>query len=207
MNKSIARIGYALITSTVDEPYKYGDIKYLESKMSGGRKVTAAPKGDSKDVYADGIVAVSLNKNSGYEVDVETLAIIDKIEKDWLGCGIMEDGSVVELDDGKELPRMALVIAQERYNAATKYEVDVYYNAIVTTRPNRNGKTAEGSVADPDFPTYKFTATPRDDNKLIRQTFYVDTLPTTIKTPSAADLAKAFAAGSTADSASKTSKS
>lgn len=198
MNKSIARIGYAPITSTADEPYKYGAITYLESKISGGRKVTAAPKGDSKDIYADGIAAVSLNKNSGYEVDVETLAIIDKVEKAWLGCGIMEDGSVIELDDGKELPRMALVVAKERYNAATKYEVDVYYNAIVTKRPNRNDKTAEGSVADPDFPTYGFTATPRDDNKLIRQTFFVDTLPTTVETPLAADIAKAFATG-TAD--------
>lgn len=200
MNKTIAKIGYALITSTAEESYKYDPVTYLETKTAGGRKVTASPKGDSKDIYADGVVAVSMNKNSGYEIDVETLAIIDKVEKAWLGCGIMEDGSVIEIDDGKELPRMALVIAQERYNAATKYEVDVYYNAIVTTRPNRNGKTAEGSVADPDFPTYKFTATPRDDNKLIRQTFYVDTLPTTIETPSAAEIAKALGAETASDS-------
>lgn len=201
MNKTIAKIGYAPITSTVENPYSYGAVTYLETKTAGGRKVTASPKGDSKDIYADGIVAVSLNKNSGYEIDIETLAIIDKVEKAWLGCGIMEDGSVIEIDDGKELPRMALVIAQERYNAAAKYEVDVYYNAIVTTRPNRNGKTAEGSVADPDFPTYKFTATPRDDNKLIRQTFYVDTLPTTIETPTDAEIEKALSTKTVSESA------
>ena len=58
MNKTIAKIGYALITSTAEESYKYDPVTYLETKTAGGRKVTASPKGDSKDIYADGVLIV-----------------------------------------------------------------------------------------------------------------------------------------------------
>ncbi len=182
MNKTIAKVGYALINATAEEPYKYDPITYFKSGEAGGRNVSASPNGETNTIYADGLPVIVAEENAGYEISVELIAIIDDIEENWLGNIKTADGTIIEKNTTSERPRFALVVAKERFKASTKYEIDVYLNCIVSKRPNREDKTSEANF-DPNFPTFDIAASPREDNKYVRITLYADTLPSEIELP------------------------
>ena len=183
INKTIAKVGYAPITLSTEDPiYTYNKIIYFKSNEAGGRNVSAEPNGEPTTIYADGLPVVVAEENAGYNISVELIALVDDIETDWLGNTKLSDGSILEKNSTSERPRFALVVAKERFNASTKYEIDIYFNAIVSKRPPRNAKTSEGNF-DPDFPTFEIAASPREDNKFVRCTVYADELPTDVTLP------------------------
>lgn len=186
MNKTIAKVGYAPITSNGEEPYTYGKVVYFKSTEAGGREVSAEPNGETTTIYADGLPVITAEENAGYNITVQLLSIIDDIEKSWLGNSKTTDGSILEKNTTAERPRFALIIANERYNATTKYEIDIYFNCIVSKRPSRANRTSEANF-DPQFPEFEIAASPREDNKYVRMTLYSDTLPESIKVPTGED--------------------
>ena len=95
LNKTIARIGYAMITEESDASTTYENpITYLESGAAGGREIKSSPKGEVIEIDADGILAVGGEINSGYDHDLTTLAIIDDLREKWLGRTIVSDGNI-----------------------------------------------------------------------------------------------------------------
>jgi len=182
MNRTLAKVGYALIKTTEDASYTYDDIIYFKSKEAGGREVSSDPQGEPTVIDADGIVVYRAEENSGYTHKVQLIDIIDKIDTDWLGNKKTTEGGILETNSGAERPRFALVVAKERLNADTKYEVDIYFDTQVSKRPARNIKSVVGKF-EPEFIDYELTSVPRTDNKDVRYTMYTDELPTTIPTP------------------------
>lgn len=181
MNKTIAKVGYAPLTEE-DGQYTYKDITWFNSSEAGGREISAEPEGETATIYADGLPVITAEENAGYNITLQLLSIIDKIETDWMGNIKTTDGGIVETSSAEERPRFALVVAKERFKANTKFEIDTYYNCIVSERPSRSDKTSEGNF-DPDFPEFAISSTPRVDNKVIRYTQYSNELPTKITEP------------------------
>lgn len=181
MNKTIAKIGYAMLNET-SAGITYEKIKWLASNKAGGREISAEPNGEVNIIYADGLPVVIAEENTGYNINLTLLAIIDDTEKDWYGHKEMNDGSILEKNSSEERPRFALVAAKERFNGNTEYEIDTYFNCICSSRPSRSDKTSEGNF-DPEFPQYSIAATPRTDNKYVRLTQYLNELPTEISLP------------------------
>lgn len=182
MNESIAKVGYAPLTIESEETYTYKPIIYFKSGEAGGRNVSASPRGETTEIYADGIEVITAEKNSGYDIDVELISTIDDIETDWLGNQKTSDGGILEMDSGTEKPKFAFIVAKKIYNGSKKYEVDIYFNCSVSERPTREDKTAEGKL-DPIFPKFKLRAKPRTDNTYVRFTQYVDEIPTQVTVP------------------------
>lgn len=202
MNKTIAKVGYAPLTEE-DGQYTYKNIIWFPSTEAGGREISAEPEGESTTIYADGLPVITAENNAGYNINLQLISIIDDIETDLLGNIKTVDGSIVEKSDTEERPRFALVVAKERFRGNTTYEIDTYYNCIISERPSRNDKTSEGNF-DPNFPEFKIKSAPRVDNKVVRQTQYLSTLPTKIAEP---DLKSAMlAAKSTTPVATKATK-
>lgn len=182
MNKTLAKVGYAPMETTTDGKIDYKDIIWFKSSESGGREVTAEPNGETATIYADGLPVIIAEENSGYNVKVALLAIIDDIEENWLGNEKTDDGGVLERNKTAERPRFALVVGKERFKGQTTYEIDTYFNCMISKRPSRSDKTSEGKF-DPQFPEFEIAASPREDNKFVRHTTYANTLPTKIVLP------------------------
>lgn len=181
MEKTIAKVGYAPITETEDS-ITYANIKYFRSSEAGGREVSAEPNGDVATIYADGLPVIVADDNAGYNITLTLLSIVDDIDKDWYGNTVTKDG-VLEVSNSDPRPRFALVIAKKRFNAPTKYAVDIYFYCSAKERVTRADKTSEGSF-DPNFPAYAILSAPRPDNNYVRYTLYTDTLPETVVIPS-----------------------
>ena len=175
MNKTIAKIGFALLTIGSDGTETYGPIEWLQSNKAGGREFAADPVGEKYELYADGACQDSGESNNGYDIKVTLLSIIDKLQIQWLGFVQNEDGSIDEIADGKERPHFALFAAKERFNEKTKYEIEIYFNCNVSKRPSKNDKTFEGKF-DPQFPVFEISAKPRLLDGRVVRTLYVDEL-------------------------------
>lgn len=182
MNKTIAKIGYALITKDSADKITYGNVVWFDSTKSGGREITADPNGEPTTIYADGLPVVTAEDNAGYNIKLQLLSIVDDIETDWFGNIKTADGSIIEKNDTAERPRFALLAAKERFASDTVYEIDTYLNCIASKRSSRSDKTSEGKL-DPQFPEIEIAATPRLEDKYIRVTSYADSLPTTVTVP------------------------
>lgn len=182
MNKTIAKVGYAMLTETTEGKITYGEVKWFKSDKAGGRTVGAEPSGESTTVYADGLPVIVANNNAGYNISLELIAIVDDIEKDWYGNAEATEGGFIEKGGISVLPRFALLVAKERYDSDKLYEIDTYFDCVASTRATRNDKTSEGNF-DPQFPTFTITSKPRPDNDFVRYTSYEDTLPTAVVIP------------------------
>lgn len=181
MNKTIAKIGYAILEETTAGVISYKKITWFKSDKAGGRSIGAEPNGETTTIYADGLPVVIAEENAGYNISLELIAIIDDVEKDWFGNEETTDGGIIEKGGAKEKPRFALLAAKERFNSNTVYEIDTYFDCIAS-RTARNDKTSEGKL-DPQFPTVTITSRPRTDDKFVRYTSYCDTLPEEVTTP------------------------
>lgn len=168
IKKSIARVGYAPITSADDGTYTYGKVVWFESEVAGGRNVTAEPNGETTEIYADGLQVYSAEENNGYNLTVELLAAIDDIEVAWLGNKKAEDGTIIEIAKPEARPKFAFCVISETTNGLGS--TTVYFNCSVTQRASIVDKTSEGSF-DPEFPEYSIAARPRPEDKVVRATF------------------------------------
>lgn len=183
MEKTIAKVGYAVLNTNVAGEVSYGNINWFESTKAGGREISADPQGDLQKVEADGIYALAFNNNGGYNIKLTLLDIIDDIQTDWLGKTILNDGTIVEVADSSAPPRFALVVAKETINGDKIYNVDTYYNCTAS----RNAKSAKsakpGEALDLEFPQFDIASIPLETNKLVHTEKGYDTLPTTITVP------------------------
>lgn len=182
MNKTIAKVGYAMLTETTDGKISYESVKWFKSDKAGGRTVGAEPKGEPTTVYADGLPVIVATNNDGYNISLELIAIVDDVEKDWYGNFEATEGGIIEKGGIKVLPRFALLVAKERYESDKLYEIDTYFDCVASTRVARNDKTSEGKF-DPQFPTFSISSRPRPDNNFVRFTSYEDVLPESVVVP------------------------
>lgn len=181
METTIAKVGYAMITENADS-INYDDIVYFKTDKAGGREVSAEPVGEGIKIWADGLPAVQGIGNSGYDIKLILLAILDDIQTAWFGKTKTANGSIVEKAEFKEAPKFALIVAKELFDGSTKYAIDTYYYCAVSNNTSKKSKTSEGKF-DPEFPEISISASPRPDNKLIVVTDYANALPTKVTVP------------------------
>jgi hypothetical protein len=181
MIKTIARVGYAPITERTASGYTYGNIVWFETDEAGGRNIESTPQGETFEIEADGVIVTQGEVNSGYQHSLELLDIIDDVRENWLGMIPTATGHFEKVDN-KELPRFALVVANETFNGTKKYQVWTYFDSQVSERPTLTSKTM-AKTFDPDFPTYTIASVPRISDKVIRAEDFVDTLPNAITEP------------------------
>lgn len=183
MEKTIAKVGYAVLNTNSSGEISYGDVNWFESTKAGGREISADPQGELQEVEADGIVALALNNNGGYNITLTLLDIIDDINTDWLGKKKLNDGTIVEVADASTPPRFALLVAKETINGDKIYNVDTYYNCTAS----RNGKSAKsskpGEAIDFEFPQFNIAARPRETDKIVHSEKGYDVLPSQVAVP------------------------
>lgn len=182
MKRTISRVGYAQIEYSGNK-YSYGDIIWFESEKAGGREFDASPRGDSTKVYADGKAVFSISDNDGYDIKLQLLDIVDDIEKDWLGNEV-DNGAVAEYSTGTEFPKFALVVCYT--DTLGKCVTEFYYQCQVAKRPNRAGKTSEGSFSAAFF-DIDITSSPRENDppekRLVMYKTVTDSIPEGIIEP------------------------
>lgn len=185
MKKTIAAIGYATITYAAESGYTYGNIKWFESEKAGGRSFSAAARGQTTEVYADGKCVMAITENDGYDIDLQLLDIIDDIEEEWLGNAVDEGGNIAEYAESKQLPKFCL--AASYTNNMGQVETEFYYQCQVAARPTRSGKTSEGKF-EAQFLDLKLKALPRENDpakkKLVMYKTVGNELPTSVAVPS-----------------------
>ncbi|MBQ7505311.1 MAG: hypothetical protein IJT79_08360 [Ruminococcus sp.] len=181
ITKSIAKIGWAPIFEDTNGNFSYGAVNWLPDVTGGGREISSAPQGETKEIYANGKCVVSVGEKAGYDVTLTLMSLLDDIEVAWLGNKRTTTGGILEASDDKPTPRIALLAAYELFNSDTKYKVETYFYCTAQD-PTRSAKTKEKSF-DPDFPQYTIKSMPRPDNCYILNTEYVNELPSEIVLP------------------------
>ncbi len=108
INKTIARVGYAMITSESNAGVEYDEnITWFESGEAGGREFKATAVGNTFTLDADGIIVLGGEVNNGYDIELTLLALIDEIKEKWLGRQKTADGHV-ETGGVVSYPKFAL---------------------------------------------------------------------------------------------------
>lgn len=176
LKKGIAKVGYAMVTN--ESEYTYGEVKWLESEVSGGREYTAEPNGEPQEIYADSITVFAAEENNGYDLTLILLAIIDEIEKEWLNHSEISTGGILETANSSTRPRFALFLVEETTNGIG--QTTIYFNCFVSKRPKSSGKTSEGKF-EAQYPEFSISARPRPTDKWVRATLpqskLFDTIP------------------------------
>ena len=168
MKTGIVRIGYAPITFGTGT-VTFGTPVYLADAQAGAREYSAEPKGDLHTVWANSALVYVGNANSGYDIDVTLIDIIDDIAKSWYGdvaatmgntAGVAEEGKAVTR------PHFALILSEETTDGTGK--TTVYFNTCAGKKPTMNGKTKEDGDWDDQFVEYHLISAPLEnpsDNK------------------------------------------
>ena len=164
MNGTIIKGGYAPIEAVTNEKIEYDKIKWLVSEESGGREYDFSPKGDSKEIWADGKAVLAVDKNSGYDGTLKLIDIIDSVAKDWYGNVIGQSGRA-EYAKAAERPKFAWIQAEERSDG--KIKVTIYPYCYVPKRTNRKGKTSEESGFDYEFVDHNIAIRPNPVDGLV----------------------------------------
>lgn len=166
MKKSIARIGdFAIIAPTAPSSTEtYGPVNWFESKKSGGREYKAEPKGEVAEVYADGKAVLSVDDNSGYDITLTLLTLVDDVQENWLGRKPDRAGGIPEYANAAERPRRGLAIAESTTDGTGI--ITFYYNCQVSKRPSKAGKTSEGKL-EGQFQEIAIAARPRAEDTLV----------------------------------------
>lgn len=169
MKTGIVKIGYALITFGSNNTVTFGTPVYLADAQAGAREYSAESKGDLHTVWANSALVYAGNANSGYDIDVTLIDIIDDIAKSWYGDisakmgttdGIAEEGKAVAR------PHFALILSEETTDGTGK--TTVYFNTCAGKKPTMNGKTKEDGDWDDQFVEYHLISAPLEnpsDNK------------------------------------------
>lgn len=88
MNKTIRKVGYAVLTESSTGEITYGKPVWFKSDKAGGRSIGAEPIGDSNTIYADGLPIIVASANGGYTISLELISAVDDIEK--IGSAMMK---------------------------------------------------------------------------------------------------------------------
>lgn len=165
----------AIAHETVDQygnsTVSYDAIINLATRTCGTRSYKATAKGETKEIYADGILITSDTIDGGYDIDWETVSLLDWVlyEKCYgMRKTTGDKEGIVETADGKEMPHFGLLFYEETKDGEG---VTTFFPWVQgTQRPDLSGKTAEGGAFDPEFPHVKATASPRpgDNNVMWR---------------------------------------
>ena len=83
MNKTIRKVGYAVLTESSTGDITYSKPVWFKSDEAGGRSIGAEPIGDSNTIYADGLPIIVASANGGYTISLELISAVDNSEKDW----------------------------------------------------------------------------------------------------------------------------
>lgn len=183
MKKSIVHVGYFPITTGDKGVQTYGTISWLESNLAGGREYSAEPTGEASEVYADSVVVYSAEENSGYNIKLTLLDLIDNVAKDWLGLEVNSvSGSIAEYANAGERPRFGLAIVET--TTGSKNVITFYYDCQASKRPSEKGKTGEGKF-EAQYAEFELAARPRLKDTLVkfRESIPVMTYPTTVSEP------------------------
>ena len=163
MKTGIVRCGFALI-KLVQGVETYDTPIYFTDAAAGTREYSAEPKGDIHSVWANSVLVYQGTKNSGYDINLTLIDIIDDIAEKWYGDETVSVGSksgVAEEGKAVERPRFALIISEETTdeNGVTH----IFYNCRAGKKPTMNGKTTEEGNWDDQFPEYNITASAMKD--------------------------------------------
>lgn len=184
MKKQLVKVGYAPAVMSPDGSMTYEEIIKLETTLSGGREYSAEPVGDTTEVYADSVSVYTDEANNGYDIKLTLIALIDKVEKEWLGFAVDESGKTTdEYANAPARPRFALLVADATTDG--KGEITVFYNCQVSKRPGISGKTAEAGKFDPQYQEFEIAARPRISDGLVRRKLAGNALPSKVPEPGA----------------------
>lgn len=140
----------------------YDEIINLATRTCGTRSYTATAKGETTEIYADGILIDADTIDGGYDIDWETTSLLDWVlyEKCYgMRKTTGDKEGIVETADGKAMPHFGLLYYEDTKDGAG---VTTFFPWVQgTQRPDLSGKTAEGGAFDPEFPHVKATASPR----------------------------------------------
>ena len=187
--RTISRIGYAMITATDPDTGKdtYGAVKLLPH-IAGGREYTAEPQGETFGIWADGLEVYAENANSGYEIQLTTVAVTDDVEEDWYAKTITSDGvAEYATTDQAQAPEFALFLLEETTDGIGK--VTFFGKCHVSARPSKAGKTKEEGAIDPQFPQHTIRCVPRWDDGFVCKDIKSNVIPGTVPTVLAPALA------------------
>ncbi|MBR1724782.1 MAG: hypothetical protein IJ723_07185 [Ruminococcus sp.] len=182
MKKGITAVGYASAKYTEEtNTLSYGAVRYLNSKVAGGREYSANPRGDSQKIYADSRAIYGDTVNDGYDILLTLLSSFDEqFREEWLNEKRDDDG-IAEYATAEELPYHALIIHEDTPDGVGL--ISVYYYCQASGRPSDSGKTAEGGNFNFEFPQYPIIASPRPTDMLVRYQIHGKEKLTEIPTP------------------------
>lgn len=182
LKKGITAVGYAPATFTAATgTLTYGEVRYLNSDVAGGREYSADPRGDTQKIYADSIAVLGDTVNDGYDLTLTLLSIFDEqFREDWLN-EVPDDNGIAEYATAEEFPYHALIIHEDTPDGVGL--ISVYYYCQASGRPSDSGKTAEGGNFDFEFPQYPITSSPRPTDMLVRYQIHGKDKLTEIPTP------------------------
>ncbi len=167
LKDSLIGVGYAMITEGEDNEVTYSPVKWLLSVVAGGREITVEPKGEAKEIYADGVSVYSAEQNDGYDLKATLLSVCDNIEADWLGNTVTDKG-IAEYADAKAKKNFAFIFIEETTDKVGKTTIFPY--AHCSARPSDTAKTAEDGKFENQFPQYSLAARPRPSDKCVKYT-------------------------------------
>ncbi len=165
MKGTMLKCGYAMVKKETDKEIEYDSLKWLESEKSGGREYDYSPKGDLKEIYADGKVVFATSQNNGYDGSITMIDLIDDIAEDWYRQKKGSGGERIEIADNRKMPPFALVQIEETTDGDKI--TTVYPYVYARQRPNKKGKTSEDGAFDPEFVQHQIAIRPRPTDKYV----------------------------------------
>ena len=164
MKTGIVKCGYAPLDLSGDAP-SWGTPVYFADAAAGTREYEAVPKGDVHTVWANSSLVYLGAKNSGYDISLTLIDIIDDIAKKWygdvtadIGAGQNSKTGIAESGKAMERPHFALILSEETTDGVGR--TNVFFNVCAGKKPTISGKTTEDGDWDDQFPEYELTAAP-----------------------------------------------
>lgn len=165
MKTGLVRAGYDPITFE-DGKATFGKPVYFADAEAGAREYSAESRGEPKKIWANSQLVYAGEKNSGYDISLTLIDIIDDIKTAWFRDTKIENGGVLELAKTMERPHFALILSEETTDG--KGKTTIYYNCVAGKRPSIAGKTAEEGEWEDQFPEYSIISTPLPENNFVK---------------------------------------
>lgn len=113
---NVKNLVYAVVVSDTKDAVKYGEIKPFGS----ARQIRVSPTIAQGDLYGDGAKEKSMNKITGYDVQVDVNKVFVEVRAEILGNKITADGVLV--DGGDDQPKeIALGYEIEQTGKTSEY--------------------------------------------------------------------------------------
>lgn len=153
----LKNVHYAAVTITE------GTVTYdTPVKIPGAVTLTANPKGDKVEFYADDFGYFVAETNQGYEGNLEVALLPDAFKKDILGW--KEDANGVLFEDAGAIAKEVALLFE--FNGDKNGTRHVFYNVSVG-RPSVEGQT-KGQSIEVKTETINITASPASDTGYVK---------------------------------------